>query len=120
MSTDRSCPRCGSTVSESSLESGLHECDETALLERIEDLEDRVASLEGARPPAPSEAIQAADAARDAYIVTFAKLTNAEIVEEARQFLIDAMDDVEQEPEEEALIAALAAIDAWRDRNPAK
>jgi hypothetical protein len=46
MSNDTTCPRCGATVSEKSLEAGMHECDEGALLERIESLETRVGELE--------------------------------------------------------------------------
>lgn len=51
MSNDTTCPRCGATVSEKSLEAGPdsefgHQCDEGALLERIESLETRVGELE--------------------------------------------------------------------------
>jgi hypothetical protein len=48
MGNDRTCPKCGALVSEKSIEDGSHECDETALLERIEALEERVSELEDA------------------------------------------------------------------------
>jgi hypothetical protein len=47
MSNDIECRRCGQTVSEKSIEDGSHECDESALLRRIEELEDRLSTLEG-------------------------------------------------------------------------
>jgi hypothetical protein len=39
MSNDVECRRCGRTVSEKSIQEGWHECDESALLDRIRELE---------------------------------------------------------------------------------
>lgn len=45
MGADTECSRCGETVSVSSIRSGDHKCDESALLERIKELEERVAQI---------------------------------------------------------------------------
>jgi len=46
MSNDVECPRCGMEVSEKSIREGDHKCDDSALLDRIRELEDDIRRLE--------------------------------------------------------------------------